>query len=355
MGLGFGLKVLTFHIGLFSQGDVRVSCYNKSVMNVLLYGNESFLLSQELLKLLKLKCGDDYAMNTVYYDASIQPFSFQNALDDADTLPMFSDHKVVVVKHAQFLVKGSGLNAKESASFISFLQQDRPETTFVLMHDNDNIDTSKDYVKELKKNAELIHVKKLESFAYRKVVQDLIKQKGLQLSKAAFETLIFRLDENLANAYQEIEKLEIYGQKLNEEDIEALVSRPLDNEVFHLVNAIMDKNMKRAFSIWNDMVVLNMEPLAFVGLIASQLRLMYQVALLNKEGYHREDMINLLSVGTPNINVGRVNRMLALSRNTKPERILEILNHLASLDQKSKMGLLDKNFGFELFLIEAMI
>ena len=324
-------------------------------MNTLLYGNESYLLDQALNELLIKRCGNDFALNTVIYDASMPNFSLQDALDDADTLPMFSDHKVVVIKNAIFLTKSKALSKEENESFLRFLSLKRDESTLVLMHDNDNIDTNKTIVKELKKTGEIIRVKKLETAAFRQVVKDMIKEKGLKMSGQAFETLIFRLDENLANAHQEIEKLEIYGQVMDVEDIEALVSRPLDNEVFHLVNAIMDKDMKRAFSIWTDMMVLNMEPLSFVGLIASQLRLMYQVAILNKEGYHREEMINLLSVMTPTINVGRVNRMLALSRKTNPDRILEVLNHLASLDQKSKMGLVDKRFGFELFLIEAMI
>ena len=45
--------------------------------------------------------------------------------------------------------------------------------------------------------------------------------------------------------------------------------------------------------------------------------------------------------------------MLALAGHTPPRRILEILDRLAEFDQKSKIGLLDKRFGFELFLIEA--
>lgn len=324
-------------------------------MNILLYGNETYLLNQALNEICTKRLGPDFALNTVFYDASIQAFSLQMVLDDADTLPMFSDHKVVVLKNSTFLTKAKSLSKEETDMLSRFLVQDRPESTLVFMHDNDNIDTNKSCVKEIKEHGEIIRVKKLETNAFRQTVKELIKEKGIRMTANAFETLIFRLDENLANAHQELEKLEIYGQKMEVEDIEALVSRPLDNEVFHLVNAIMDKDMKRAFSIWTDMMVLNMEPLSFVGLIASQLRLMYQVAILNKEGYHREEMINLLSVMTPTINVGRVNRMLALSRKTNPDRILEVLNHLASLDQKSKMGLVDKKFGFELFLIEAMI
>lgn len=324
-------------------------------MNILLYGNERYLLNQKLTSILERELGSMDLMNLAYYDALVQPFSMHTILEDADTLPFFAEKKVIVIKNAIFLTKGHSLDKQEISELMNYLAQDNQSSVLIFMHDNDNLDTTKPLVKALMNHAEIIRVKKLEPYEFRKVLADLLKSRNIQMDAQAFEMLLLRLDDNLSNAHQELEKLELYHQKLKVEDIEALVSRPLDNEVFHLVNAILDHDMKKAFSIWNDMMVLNMEPLSFVGLIASQLRLMYQVSSLQSEGYHREDMINLLSVSNPNINVSRVNRVLQLAKNTSPKRLLEILNHLALLDQKSKMGLVDKKFGFELFLIEAMI
>jgi DNA polymerase III subunit delta len=324
-------------------------------MNILLYGNERYLLNQKLTSILERELGSMDLMNLAYYDALVQPFSMHTILEDADTLPFFAEKKVIVIKNAIFLTKGHSLDKHELSELMNYLAQDNQSSVLIFMHDNDNLDTTKPLVKALMNHAEIIRVKKLEPYEFRKVLSDLLKTRNIQLDTQAFEILLLRLDDNLSNAHQELEKLQLYHQKLTVEDIEALVSRPLDNEVFHLVNAILDHDMKKAFSIWNDMMVLNMEPLSFVGLIASQLRLMYQVSSLQSEGYHREDMINLLSVSNPTINVSRVNRVLQLAKNTSPKRLLEILNHLALLDQKSKMGLVDKKFGFELFLIEAMI
>lgn len=323
-------------------------------MNVLIYGNETYLIQQKLKAAIAQKVGQQDSLNTVFYDAQVQPFSMRLVLEDADTLPFFSDHKVVVIQNAVFLTKGNALDKADLEALKKYLSQEAHQTTLIFVHDNDNLDTSKDIVKLLMKGAVVEHVKKLDPQSFRSYVLDVLKSKKLKLSADALNELIFRLDENMSNAQQEIEKLSLYASNIQQSDVEALVSRPLDNEVFHLVNALLDKDMKRAFSIWNDMMVLNMEPLSFVGLIASQLRLMYQVSLLHEQGYHREEMINLLSAGTPTINVGRINRMLALSKQSRPARILEILNRLAQLDHKSKVGLLDKKFGFELFLIEAM-
>jgi DNA polymerase-3 subunit delta len=131
------------------------------------------------------------------------------------------------------------------------------------------------------------------------------------------------------------------------------MSAPLDNETYHLINALMDKDLKKCLHIWNDMVVLNIEPLSFMGLIASQLRLMYQVLSLHKQGVHRQEIVNKLQNSSTKVEVWRVNKLLGLAQATHPDRLLYILNVLAQLDQRSKSGQVDKRFGFELFLIEA--
>lgn len=325
----------------------------KTTMNLLIYGNESYLLKQTLKSRIRELVGEEDPMNTVYYDAIAQGFSLRPVLDEASTLPFFSEHKVVVVQNCTFLTKAGSLPEGEVKELEAFLKQKAKDCTLIFTHDNDNLDTTKKTVKLFQEYGEVVRVKKLEPHAFRSFLEKELKARQLRVTKEAFEELLVRLDDNLSTAYRELEKLSLYGSSLNLEDIEALVSRPLDNELFHLVNALLDKDLKRSLTIWNDMLVLNMEPLSFIGLIASQLRLMYQVTLLNAEGYHRQEMINLLSYGTPTLNVSRINRMLALAGHTPPRRILEILDRLAEFDQKSKIGLLDKRFGFELFLIEA--
>lgn len=322
-------------------------------MNLIIYGNEHYLLQLNLNQKIASLVGVQDQMNTVFYDAGVPSFSMRQVVEDVSTLPFFSTHKVVVVQNCSFLTKSGSIPDNEIKDLEKYLIESPSDSSLIFTHDNDNLDTSKKTVKLMQAHGSLIRVKKLEPMAFRSFLIQEIKSRKLRLTPAALEELLVRLDDNMNMAYHELDKLALYGDQLDVDDIIALISRPLDNEAFHLVNALMDKNLKRALTIWNDMMVMNMEPLSFIGLIASQLRLMYQVSLLNAEGYHRQDMINLLSAGTPTLNVGRINRMLAQAGNSSPQRILEILNHLAQFDQKSKVGLMDKRFGFELFLIEA--
>lgn len=321
-------------------------------MNALIYGNESYLLNQALHKRIKQLVSVQDTMNTVFYDASSNAFSILKVIEEAQTLPFFSDHKVLVLQNCLFLTRGINLKENEMNELIQHLSRPIETCTIIFMHDNDNLDTQKKITKKLLEICDVEHVKKLETNEFRQFLIKLLKERNIKMSSDAFEEFLKRMDNNMSISYHESEKLALYGQMINLDDVEALISRPLDNEAFHLVNALMDKNLKQALHIYNDMMILNMEPLSFSGLIASQLRLLYQVASLDKEGYHRQEMINKLSPAN-NVNVYRLNRMLSLARQTTPDRILSILNYLANYDHRSKLGLVDKKFGFELFLIEA--
>jgi len=321
-------------------------------MNALIYGNENYLLDQALQKRFKSLINIQDTMNTVFYDASSNNFSILNVIEEAQTLPFFSDHKVLVIQNCTFLTRGVNLKDSDLNELVLHLSRPIETCTLIFMHDNDNLDTQKKITKKLLELCSVEHVKKLEMNEFRQFLMKLLKEKNIKMSSDAFEEFLKRMDNNMSVSYHEAEKLSIYSSAINLDDVEALISRPLDNEAFHLVNALMDKNLKQALHLYDDMMILNMEPLSFSGLIASQLRLLYQVASLDREGYHRQDMINKLSPAN-NVNVYRLNKMLTLARQTSPERILSILNYLSNYDYRSKVGLVDKKFGFELFLIEA--
>ncbi|TFG81795.1 MAG: DNA polymerase III subunit delta [Erysipelotrichales bacterium] len=322
-------------------------------MNYLLYGNEAYLLQKRLDQLIKEHVKAQDTMNTIVYDASENDFSLRKVVEEASTFPFFSDHKVVVVNNSIFLTRGSNVSEPEMKDLEQYFITPSDFCSIVFVHHEENIDTVKKIYKLIRKYCQEIHVKKLETPEFRSFLKEQANLRGLQFDNEAFNELVARLDNQMFNAIGELNKLKLFGNQIRTEDVRALVSRPLDNETFHLINALIDKDLGRCLHIWNDMVVLNVEPLSFMGLIASQLRLMYQVLSLHQQGFHRQDIVNTLLNSSTKVEVWRVSKLLSLAQATDSDRLLYILNVLAQLDQKSKSGQVDKRFGFELFLIEA--
>ena len=322
-------------------------------MNYLVYGNERYLLKEKLNQIINEHVGKQDQMNTVFYDAGNNDFTMRTVLEEASTFPFFSEHKVIVVSNSLFLTRGTALSDADLKSLDEYLIKPSDFASIVFYHEEENLDTNKKVVKSIQKYCRVMHVKKSTGEEFRGFIRNEAAKRKMKLSHDAFNELILRVDENMTTGINELEKLSLYSLNINFDDVVALVSRPLDNQVFHLVNALMDKDLRRSMKIWNDMVVLSIEPLSFVGLIASQLRLMYQVLTLHQQGYHRNEIVNMLSSASGNINAYRVSRVLVQAEATTPERLLFVLNRLAELDQKSKSGQIEKKFGFEMFLIEA--
>ena len=322
-------------------------------MNYLVYGNERYLLQEKLNQIINEHVGKQDQMNTVFYDAGNNDFTMRTVLEEASTFPFFSEHKMIVVSNSLFLTRGNNLSDADLKSLDEYLIKPSDFASIVFYHEEENLDTNKKVVKSIQKYCRVMHVKKATGEEFRGFIRNEAAKRKLKLSHDAFNELILRVDENMSTGINELEKLSLYSLTINLDDVVALVSRPLDNQVFHLVNALMDKDLRRSMKIWNDMVVLSIEPLSFVGLIASQLRLMYQVLTLHQQGYHRNEIVNMLSSASGNINAYRVSRVLVQAEATTTERLLYVLNRLAELDQKSKSGQIEKKFGFEMFLIEA--
>lgn len=322
-------------------------------MNYLLYGNEEYLLSKRVDQLIKEHVKKQDTMNTIVYDASENDFSMRKVIEEASTFAFFSEHKIIIVNYCVFLTRGSNLSDGEMRDLEHYLTHPSDFCSIIFIHHEENIDTNKKVYKLIKKYCREIHEKKLDGAEFKAFLRDQSNQRGLKFDNEAFNELAARLDNQMVNAIRELDKLKLYGDHIKTEDVRALVSRPLDSETFHLINALMDKDLARCLRIWNDMVVLNVEPLSFMGLIASQIRLMYQVLSLHQQGLHRQEIVNTLLGSSTKVDLYRVSRLLGLAQAGESSRLLYILNVLAQLDQKSKSGLVDKKFGFELFLIEA--
>ena len=70
-------------------------------MNYILYGEEHFLIRKEIDAIVERSVTFEKSMNTVYFDAS--KTTMEEIIADAETLPFFSEYKVIVVTNANFL------------------------------------------------------------------------------------------------------------------------------------------------------------------------------------------------------------------------------------------------------------
>lgn len=313
-------------------------------MNYVLYGEEQYLLSQSLNRIVKTHVSDKNDLNCIVYDANTT--DLEVILEDAMTIPFFSDCKVIEVYHANFL-SSSNDKSIDTSALEHYLDHPMETTVLILIGDFEKLDARKKIVKKVQKTCKVLQYRKLDEQGKVQYVNDQIKKRGLHVDQDAIAMLLKRLPLDISTIQKEFDKLELYGGNITSELVSKLVSRPLEEDVFQLVDAVVKKNLKLAFHIWQDLCILNKDAIYLIALLASQFRFLYEVKVLSQKGMLKAEIADYLKA-----HPYRVQLALSSIHNLSIQYLIHILEKLATLDQNLKAGRIDKKLGFEMFLLE---
>ena len=173
----------------------------------------------------------------------------------------------------------------------------------------------------------------------------LISKTKIDIDSKASSILFERCMGDVCKLEREIAKLALYNDHIDATLIEKMVSRPLEDDVFELSNALMAKDRKKIMRIYSDLKLLKVEPIALIALLSTQFRLMLQAIILKKENKSEQEIAALLEV-----HPYRVKLALKNTVNYTLKDVKNILVDLSTLDSKIKNGQYDRYVDFELFL-----
>lgn len=311
-------------------------------LNYVLYGEERALLQKTLSLLIKENSGNDM-MNTAIYDLMNQPLGA--VLDDAQTIPFFGERKVVVAAHADFL-SGGGELPEGIEALEQYLKSPMESTVLILTGDFPKLDSRKKIVKLVQKTCKVLVFSKLDDLGKANYVKEQMAKRNIRMDQAAFQELLKRLPADVGEIMQAMDKFELLSKEIQTADVEALVTRPLDDNVFDLVNAVVRKDVRQAFHLWQDLSALNKDAVYLIAMLASQFRFLYQVKSLQMQGCSEREITQQLGA-----HPFRVKKSLESVQNLRAQELMATLAALADLDQQIKGGKIDKDMGFELFLL----
>jgi DNA polymerase-3 subunit delta len=312
----------------------------------LLYGTENYLINQiiELLGNNALN-GEDKSFNFSTYDMEEQPLDL--AIEDAETLPFFGERRVVVIKNPTFLATVKDKQEHDLNKLETFLNNPVPYSITVFIAPYEKLDERKKIVKLLKKQADVLEAKKLDNKAIKGWILSLADQEKVSISSNAISKLTQQIGTNLNQLTQEIKKMALYvgrGGEINEQVIESLVARTLENDIFSLVDHVINKRMEATFRIYYDLLKQNEEPIKILALIARQFRMVLQTKLLLGKGYSEKQIVSIIKAHPYAIKIAWKQSKLFSESELK-----SILNEIAEADYMMKTGKMDKSLIMELF------
>lgn len=313
-------------------------------MNYILYGEEHYLLEEALKRIVKEHVPVEDEMNTVTYDAARSDVFA--VLDDARTIPFFSDKKIIIVNHATFLCPSDD-TGWDLEALDAYLKDPMDSTVLIFIGEFMKLDARKKIVKAMQKTCKVLQYSRLDESSKVNYIRNELKARNIQVDSKSLKELEKRLPADIQTIKNEITKLELYGGTITYDCVCDLITRPLEEDVFILVNAVTKQDLKIALHLWNDLCVLNKDAIYLIALLASQFRFLFQVKTYMMQGYSKNEITSELKA-----HPYRVQISMQTCGSLDIAYILEILAQLATLDQKLKSGQLDKKLGFELFLMQ---
>ncbi len=278
------------------------------------------------------------------YDLENTPL--YNALVDLDTYNFLQDRKIIIIR---------GLDrisiSKQEYDINSDLEHlykyiSNPNKDNLLIIRTNNLNKKTNIYKNISKLCETIKTE-IDS-------KDYIKEKlnGYILNTGVIRLLDEYCNNNISKIDNECNKLinyKINDKIITKDDIEELVTKELGDSsdlTFSLIRSIGQNNIKNALKEFNDLKEYDPSILGLISLLESQLRLMYQVKILEK--LKDEDIASKLNIKSSY----RITKTKELTRLYTKDEIGKIINKLEQIDIKMKSTDLDNIGLLEDFIIE---
>lgn len=315
-------------------------------MNCVIYGEEKLLMENKIKALKKQYHIRDEDMNMMTYWCDETPM--KDIIEDALTPPFLTEYKMVVMKNPLFFTtqKQKNVSDEDVKILMDYLNHDNPSTVFIIYHDQKNFDERKKIVKELRKKVKFFDYFKVDYQQIYKTTHQAFLKRNCQIDDDALELFLSRMSDDLLEISQEVNKLSLYSKHITKEVIDKLVVKRLEENVFELTKAILNKEMKKSIQIYQDLKMNNEEPIKLIVLIANSLRLLYQVKLLDRKGYNDREIGKML-----HLNPYRLKYVRQDGKDFEIPDLLKKLNELSELDVAIKTGKVDRFKGLELFLL----
>ncbi|HEC2156882.1 DNA polymerase III subunit delta [Staphylococcus delphini] len=317
-----------------------------------IHGEVPELIDRETEQLTKKYLGNEPKDDFNFVKYNLYETTLNTIIEEAMTLPFFSDKKIVVVQNSYvFTGEKPPKEAQANAdSLLEFIEKYDGASLIIFQVQAAKLDERKKVVKALKKVANIKKIEQMTEQEMQKWIHQYLNQSYKEIKQDALEALIQLTGIHYRMIKQELDKLLLFvGDRptINKDDVQTIVNRSLEQNVFLLTDYIQKGQKAQAISLVKDLIQLKEEPIKLLALITSNYRLYYQSKILNQKGYSGQQIAK-----TVGVHPYRVKLALNQARKYDLETLLTIMDVCAETDYQLKSSYMDKVLILELFIMK---
>jgi DNA polymerase III subunit delta len=319
--------------------------------NYLIVGEENFFID-ETIRILKSSFTEEQ-VELITFDLDEQPLDF--VLDEADTIPFFSEKKIIIAKNASFLKateKGKEKIEHDFKRFEAWLNYPSDTAVTIFVAPYEKVDERKKVTKQLKEKSVVLQAQTPQNKDLVAWIRSEANHFNKKISDAAVDKLIEMVGSNMLSIRQEIEKMSLYlgdEPEIQVQTVVNLVAKSLEHDAFQMLAAYLENRPKEALEIYHELLRQKEEPIKLVGLLSSNIRTMSNVFYLLQKGYHPQQIAKQLKIHPYRVK-------LISEQRVKPtqERLMQALYKLADIDVQLKSMSGNRERYLEMFLLKPL-
>lgn len=275
-------------------------------------------------------------------------FDLNYFFECCDTIPMMQDKKIVVIEDSLFL-----RNDYENKEFISKLKEyldNLPSYCVVIFYYIfESKDKNKDNLKTFSKFGQICNIQELKGDNFFREVSRIFSLNKVNISKGLISYFCSRIINDFFYIENEIKKLKFFvnEREVTRQDIDDIVPKSLENNVFVLINNVLDKNLNKSMVSFRELVLSGNDFSYIFSMLSNQFSKFLDVKFLLEEGFSFEKILK-----KTRINQYSLNNFIKLSKKYSLKNIIDVIDAFLDLEYKIRASVdVDPFLEFEILLI----
>ena len=242
----------------------------------ILYGEEAYLRNQYKEKLKNALLGEGDSMNFHYFEG--KDVRSGEVIDLAETMPFLAERRVIILENSGLFAHGG----EELAEYLS-----APSETAYFVFVEPTVDKRSKLYKAATAKGRAIEFGAQEEAVLKRWILGFLKKENKSITERDLNLFLDKTGSDMENIRGELEKLLCYclnRDVIMAQDIEEVCTKQVSSQIFDMINAVAERNQKKAMELYYDLLTLKEPPMRIMFLIARQFNLLLQVKELRNKG-----------------------------------------------------------------------
>lgn len=253
--------------------ELKKSVSDGDIKNLyLFYGEEEYLIKLYISQ-IKAKIIDNPSLEDLNF-SMFDEFDEKGFTDAINTLPAFAERKLIVYNQTGIFEKPGA--AKE---FLISELPEIPDYATVVFREKNIDKKQKKLLSAVEKNGAAVEFSYMTDAQLKSWVNIMMNRLGKKMTVSNIEFLLKCTGSSMEVIENEVKKLCSFSENevISHDEIDAIVTKSVENRIFELSDAILSKNSVKAYQILKELETLREEPIAICALIGRRMTDIYKV------------------------------------------------------------------------------